>query len=53
MNTTQARTHRFAALALALMMTLGMLGTVNHLATSEPTAQAAELARAGAEAPRS
>jgi hypothetical protein len=36
-------THRFSALALALVMTLAMLGTVDHLATSETNA--AQMAR--------
>jgi hypothetical protein len=52
MNTTrQAPTQRFAAFALALMMTLGMLGAVDHLATSD--APGAQLARAEAAVARS
>lgn len=44
MNTTRRTvTQRLAAFALALVMTLGMLGTVDLLATSEPGA--AQLAR--------
>lgn len=51
MNTTrQAALQRLTALSLALLMTLGMLGTVNHLATSD--ANPAQMARAAAEAPR-
>jgi hypothetical protein len=47
MNTPrQTTTQRVAAFALALMMTAGMLGTVQVLATSEPAA--AQLARAEA-----
>jgi hypothetical protein len=45
-TTRQAPTQRIAALALALMMTAGMLGAVEVLATSEPAA--AQLARAEA-----
>lgn len=41
-----ALTQRFAAFTLALLMTLGMLATVDHLATSEPGA--AQMARAEA-----
>lgn len=39
--------QRIAAFALALMMTVGMLGTVNHLATSD--VEPAQLARAEAQ----
>ena len=42
----QAPAQRFAAFSLAVLMTLAMLGTVDHLATSDPAA--AQLARAGA-----
>lgn len=42
--------HRLTALSMALLMTLGMLGTVEHLATSE--ANPAQMARTAAEAPR-
>jgi len=45
-----APTHRLAAFSLALFMTLGMLGTVNHLATSD--ASPAQMARVAAEAAR-
>jgi hypothetical protein len=48
MNTPrQTATQRIAAFALALVMTVGMLGTVQALATSEPAA--AQLARAEAQ----
>lgn len=50
MNTRQTPTHRLAALSLALLMTLGMLGAVDALATSEPTP--AQLARVTGEAAR-
>ncbi|MBI5719755.1 MAG: hypothetical protein HZC37_18955 [Burkholderiales bacterium] len=51
MNTPrQAALQRLTAFSLALLMTLGMLGTVDHLATSDPTP--AQLARAAAEAAR-
>jgi hypothetical protein len=52
MNTTRpARTpHRLMAFTLALLMTLGMLGTVDHLATSE--ASPAQMARFAAESTR-
>lgn len=49
MNT--ATTHRLAAFTLALLMTLGMLGTVNLLATSD--APAAQIARVEGGATRS
>jgi hypothetical protein len=42
----QTATQRITAFALALVMTVGMLGTVQVLATSEPAA--AQLARAEA-----
>ncbi len=55
MNTTSLThlpaAHRFAAFTLAMLMTLGMLASVEHLATSEPGA--AQLARAEATAARS
>ncbi len=39
MNTArQTTTQRLAALTLAVLMTLGMLGAVDHLATSDPLA---------------
>lgn len=48
MNTArQTAAHRFAAFALALVMTVGMLGTVQMLATSEPGA--AQMARVEAQ----
>jgi|JRYG01.1.fsa_nt_gb hypothetical protein len=52
MNTTPRQTsmQRLAALSLALLMTLGMLGTVDLLAKADATQ--AQLARATAEAPR-
>jgi succinate dehydrogenase/fumarate reductase cytochrome b subunit len=49
MNTARPL-HRLAAFSLALFMTLGMLGTVNHLATSD--ASPAQMARVAAEAAR-
>lgn len=49
-STRQTSLQRLAALSLAMMMTLGMLGTVDLLATSE--ANPAQLARANAEAAR-
>jgi len=50
-NTTrQTPLQRLAALSLAMMMTLGMLGTVDLLAKSDPTP--AQLARATSEAAR-
>lgn len=42
--------HRLTAFSLALLMTLGMLGTVDHLATSE--ASPAQMARFAAESAR-
>ena len=52
MNTTrQNTTQRFAAFTLALLMTLCMFATVDHLATSEPGA--AQMARIEAAAARS
>jgi hypothetical protein len=45
-----ATAHRFTAFTLALVMTLGMLGTIDLLATSE--VPAAQLARAEAAAAR-
>ena len=42
-TTRQALTQRLSAFTLALVMTLGMLSTVDLLATSEPGA--AQLAR--------
>ena len=52
MNTTrQAPTQRLAAFAMALLMTLGMLGAVDHLATTD--APAAQMARAEAAFARS
>lgn len=52
MNTTRQASapHRLAAFSLALLMTLGMLGTVEHLATSE--ASPAQMARFTAESAR-
>lgn len=52
MNTTgqASALHRLAAFSLALLMTLGMLGTVDHLATSEATS--APMARLAAESAR-
>lgn len=51
MNTTRPSTlHRLTAFSLALLMTLGMLGTVELLATSDATP--AQMARAAAEAQR-
>lgn len=51
MNTPrQAALQRLASFSLALLMTLGMLGSVNHLATSDATP--AQMARAAAEAAR-
>lgn len=51
MNTIRQTTlQRLTAFSLALLMTLGMLGTVNHLATSDATP--AQMARAAAEAAR-
>ena len=47
MNTPrQAAAQRLTAFSLALVMTLAMLASVDHLATSEPAA--AQLARAEA-----
>ena len=47
MNTIrQALTQRVTAFALALLMTMGMLGAVDHLATSD--IGAAQMARAEA-----
>ena len=52
MNTTrQHTTQRLAAFTLAVLMTLCMFATVDHLATSEPGA--AQLARTDAAAARS
>lgn len=48
---TSSLPQRLSALLLALMLTAGMLGGVNHLATAE--SQAAQMAAAGASAPRS
>ena len=47
----QSATQRLAAFTLALLLTLGMFASVDHLATSEPTAS--QLARAEAAAARS
>jgi len=51
MNTHRQPTlQRLASFSLALLMTLGMLGGVNHLAISD--ANPAQMARAAAEAAR-
>lgn len=50
MNTPRFATHRFSAFALALVMTLSMLGAVDHLATSD--AGAPQMARTDATATR-
>jgi len=47
----QSATQRLTAFTLALLLTLGMFASVDHLATSEPTAS--QLARAEAAAARS
>ncbi|MFO1267314.1 MAG: hypothetical protein U1F67_11405 [Rubrivivax sp.] len=51
MPNPHAAMHRLSAFALALLMTVSMLATVEHLATSD--APAAQLARAEASAARS